>query len=519
MAGRCSASERLLLAGSASLLFSDGIWNWSTLLDGNFSPGTWADIGWLLLPVLLGASALHPSMRALFEQGSARESLRPWRRQVFILALAALTGPAVMAVAAAEHREVSQYALAAAAGVIFMLVFARMGTLLSEKHKAEEALETREEQLRQAQKMEAIGQLAGGVAHDFNNLLTAILGYSEFLLERLETSDPRRRDVEEIREAGTRAATLTSQLLAFGRRQMLQPKVLDLNAVVVHVETLLRRLIGEDVTLVTALETGLDHVRADPGQLEQVIVNLAVNARDAMPDGGTLTIETAHVEVGADEAAASPGLRPGRYVRLTLTDTGAGMDRATLARVFEPFFTTKGPGKGTGLGLATVHGIVAQSGGSVTVSSASGEGTAFTIHLPSVAEKLEPLGTGRQHCSSHGHETILLAEDEAVVRDLAERALVERGYTVLATSSGDEALQACEGHEGAIHLLVTDVVMPGMGGKALAERLLPLRPGLPVLYVSGYADGRVVEEDTLFLQKPFSPSALAKRVREALDAA
>jgi CheY-like chemotaxis protein len=285
------------------------------------------------------------------------------------------------------------------------------------------------------------------------------------------------------------------------------------------VEALLRRLIGEDVTLATALETGLDHVRADPGQLEQVIVNLAVNARDAMPDGGTLTIETSPVEVGADEAAAFPGMLPGRYVRLALTDTGVGMDRATLARVFEPFFTTKGPGKGTGLGLATVHGIVAQSGGSVTVSSAPGKGTVFTIHLPSVAEKLEPLGTGGQHCSSHGHETILLAEDEAVVRDLAERALVERGYTVLATSSGDEALLACEGHAGAIHLLVTDVVMPGMGGKALAERLLPLRPGLPVLYVSGYADGRVVEEDTLFLQKPFAPSALAERVREALDAA
>jgi two-component system cell cycle sensor histidine kinase/response regulator CckA len=380
-----------------------------------------------------------------------------------------------------------------------------------------------EEHVRQAQKMESIGQLAGGVAHDFNNLLTIISGYSDLLLSsRLDEST--KGVIKEIYKAGERAGSLTRQLLAFSRKQVLEPRVLDLNATIADTEKMLRRLIGEDVLLATALDPGLEPVKVDPGQIEQVIINLAVNARDAMPRGGKLTIETANVQLDETCTPLRPEVQPGRYVMLAVSDTGCGMTEEVQTHIFEPFFTTKGPGQGTGLGLATVYGIIKQSGGHIYVYSERGRGATFKIYLPVAEEGLVPgqaLHGLNLKPTASASETILLVEDEDPVRAFTRLALQMHGYKVLEASRGDEAVRLCEKHQGPIHLLVTDVVMPEMGGREVAQRLGTLKPGIKVLYLSGYTDDAVVrhgvlEAEAAFLQKPFTSVALATKVGEVL---
>ena len=380
-----------------------------------------------------------------------------------------------------------------------------------------------EDQLRQSQKMEAVGQLAGGIAHDFNNLLTAILGSTQLLLHATPPGDVRREDVEEIRNAGLRAAELTRQLLAFSRRQVLAPKVLELNAVVANMDRMLRRLIGEDVELATALHAEAGAVNADPGQLEQVLLNLVVNARDAMPGGGRVLIETTRLLLRDELVERRHRLPPGDYVCLAVTDSGLGMDEATQAHLFEPFFTTKEVGKGTGLGLATVYGIVKQSGGYIWVYSEPGRGTTVKVYLPRVPGAAEPpLPAPEPPALRGGHETVLLVEDAAPVRTLARRSLESCGYKVLDAADGRSAIELSARHAGEIDVLVTDVVMPGMSGRELAERLAPTRPAMKVLYTSGYTDDAMVRQGVLnagvaFLQKPFVPDSLARKVREVLD--
>ena len=395
---------------------------------------------------------------------------------------------------------------------------------ITERKRAEETLHATGEQLRQAQKMEAVGKLAGGVAHDFNNLLTAISGHSELSLRRLGTDDPLRRNLEGIKSASERAASLTRQLLAFSRKQVLQPKVLDLNDVVVETNKLLRRLIGEDIDLLTVLEPSLGKIKADPGQIGQVLMNLSVNARDAMPRCGKLTIETSNIYIDEEYARRHVSVAPGWYVMLAVSDTGCGMDDATQKRIFEPFFTTKEVGKGTGLGLSTVYGIVKQSGGNIWVYSEEGRGTTFKVYLPRTDKVVEKLEASSSHDDTPcGTETVLLVEDEEIVRDMTHEILRMSGYHVLESSHGSEALDVCEKHPGPIHLMLTDVVMPHMSGRELAERLMPLRPEMRVLYMSGYTDDAIVhhgvlDEGMAFIEKPFTPNALARKVRESLDA-
>jgi PAS domain S-box-containing protein len=377
-----------------------------------------------------------------------------------------------------------------------------------------------EEQLRQSQKMEAVGRLAGGVAHDFNNLLTAILGHAELLQQSLPAGSVPRRQAEQIHKAASRGSTLTGQLLAFSRKQVMQPRVLDLNAVVSGMAAMLHRLIGEDVELLEYLHPSLWRVKADPGQLEQVLMNLTVNARDAMPGGGRVIVHTRNVTLG-DESPL--GLPPGRYVMLEVSDSGHGMSAETRARVFEPFFTTKQRGKGTGLGLATVYGIVTQSGGMVTVESEPDEGASFRVLLPAVDDPLARTSTPSEtRALQGGQETILLVEDDADVRQFIFDVLGAQGYQVLQAKDGPEAIALVEHHAGPLDLLVTDVVMPRMTGGDVAAKLSAARPSLKVLYISGYPGDTMVRQGKLaselrFLQKPFSVGELAKRVREALD--
>jgi two-component system, cell cycle sensor histidine kinase and response regulator CckA len=382
-----------------------------------------------------------------------------------------------------------------------------------------------EEQLRQAQKMEAVGRLAGGVAHDFNNLLTAILGYANFVLEDLDESHPVLRDIEEIRKAGESAASLTRQLLAFSRRQVLQPQIVDLNAIVQKMDGLLHRIIGEDIQLSSHLAESLDPVNVDPGQVEQIVMNLAVNARDAMSRGGLLTIETSNVTLDESYVAKHPGATVGPHVMLAVSDNGPGMTPETMAQVFEPFFTTKPRGEGTGLGLATVYGIVKQSGGSIWVYSEIGRGSTFKVYFPRA--------DGEQHRVSApppvalpkgGGETILVAEDQTEVRALARMILARHGYTVLEARSGVEALRLFREYPAPIHLLLTDVIMPNMSGRELVREVEKIHPGTRVLYASGYTDEAIerhgmLEPGLAFLQKPFTPRSLLQKVREVLDAA
>jgi signal transduction histidine kinase/CheY-like chemotaxis protein len=404
---------------------------------------------------------------------------------------------------------------------------AQRTTELSTAHQAlqKELAERKqvEEQLLQSQKMEAVGQLAGGIAHDFNNLLTIINGYSELLLETMPLTDPQSVKVAEIREAGERAKVLVRQLLAFSRRQILQPRILNLNEVINGIHKMLQRLIGEHIEVSMSLAPALAHVKADPGQLEQVLLNLAVNARDAMPQGGRFTIETANVDLDELYAQTHVGVQPGPYVMMAASDTGCGMDAETLSRIFEPFFTTKEQEKGTGLGLSTVYGIVKQSSGDIWVYSVPGKGTAFKIYLPAVYEPVRTEAVKAfQKELLQGTETVLLVEDEEAVRRLARQILELYGYKVLEASSSQEALEICSSSHELIHLTLTDVIMPRMGGRKLAEQLLKSKPEMKVLYMSGYTDDWVIHQGLLngsmaFLQKPFSAVALAQKVRGVLD--
>ncbi|MGA7400275.1 MAG: ATP-binding protein [Candidatus Sulfotelmatobacter sp.] len=391
---------------------------------------------------------------------------------------------------------------------------------------AEDVTERRalEQQLRQSQKMEAVGRLAGGIAHDFNNLLMVISGYSEFLLDRLGPDPALRGPAQEIAGAAQRASSLTRQLLAFSRKQMMAPKILDLNEVVTENLKMLTRVIGEDIDLVMVPAATLGAVRADAGQIDQVIMNLAVNARDAMPSGGKLTIETSNVSLDEEYSRFHAPLRPGDYVMLTISDTGMGMDSETQSHIFEPFFTTKGP-KGTGLGLSTVYGIIKQSGGYIWVYSESGKGTTFKIYLPRVPERAESpavVSTAESVGTEPGTETILLVEDETNLRYLARQFLEKQGYRVIEAADGAVAMQIAVAHEGMIHLLLTDVIMPGMNGRELAQRISEIRPNTKVLYMSGYTENVIGHNGTLdagvrLLQKPFTLRELKSKVREVLD--
>jgi len=377
-----------------------------------------------------------------------------------------------------------------------------------------------EEQFRQAQKMEAVGRLAGGIAHDFNNMLSVIIGYSELLQERLET-DPARKSVDEIKKAADRAASLTRRLLAFSRQQILAPRVLNLNGVVDNLTTMLRHMIGEDIDLVFTPGPSLGSVRADPVQIEQIIMNLAVNARDAMPQGGKLVIETSNADLDVTFASSHPSVRPGAYVLLAVSDTGSGMDQDTMLHIFEPFFTTKELGKGTGLGLSTVYGIVNQSEGSIWVHSELGKGTTLQVYLPRVDEA-PSVDSARPGASlGRGTETVLVVEDEEPLRILVAGILKNNGYTVLQATDGEEALNVAK-KQGHIDLLMTDVVMPGLSGSEVASRMRVLLPNLRVLYISGYTSDLITDHGVLatnarLLEKPFTKHSLLNKVRMALE--
>jgi PAS domain S-box-containing protein len=395
--------------------------------------------------------------------------------------------------------------------------------ITAQREQAQEILRQKEEQLRQAQKMEAVGRLSGGVAHDFNNLLSVIIGYSEELELRLDPNDRLRKGAEEIRKAGERAASLTRQLLAFSRQQVLQPRVLDLNGVVADMGTMLRRLISSEIELTLALDPQIGRVKADQGQIGQVIMNLVVNARDAMPEGGRLTIATAPLELTATDAGTLPDAEPGSYVRLTVTDTGTGMDAQTRAHIFEPFFTTKEQGKGTGLGLATVYGIVKQSGGHITVTSEPGKGSSFRVLLPCTTEGVTAASQKvRPAQPAATLNTVLLAEDDGALRELIYEMLTRNGYRVLAAATPAEAQRIAQNFAGPISLLLTDVILPGMRGPLLAKALAGSRPEMRVLYMSGYSEADPqargnLPPDAHLLQKPFTKEALLREISEALS--
>ncbi len=394
---------------------------------------------------------------------------------------------------------------------------------ITERKQAEKEMAALQEQLRQSQKIEAIGQLAGGIAHDFNNAITLIKTCSQLALMDLKPGDPLRQTFEMIDKATQQSANLTRQLLAFSRRQIMEMKVLDLNSLLGDMDKMLHRVIGEDIELVSMLAGDSGRVKVDPGQMEQVVLNLVLNSRDAMPRGGKLTIETAKVDLDEAYVNGHVGVKPGRYVRIAVSDTGVGMTTEVREKIFEPFFTTKEKGKGTGLGLSTVYGIVKQSGGNIWVYSEPGKGTTFKVYLPRVDEPLEEERAKRiEEELPRGGETVLVAEDDGDVRNLVVQILRKQGYEVLEAANGGEAFMICEKHEGSIDLLVTDVVMPVMSGRELTDRLLLLHPKIKVLYMSGYTDDTVVrhgvlEEGVNFFQKPFSMEALVLKVREVLD--
>ena len=393
---------------------------------------------------------------------------------------------------------------------------------ITERKKAEEEKEKLEGQLRQAQKMEAVGRLAGGVAHDFNNILTGINGYAEMLLEGLEPGDPMRADMEEIKSAGERAAGLTNQLLAFSRKQVIAPKVVQPNEILENSQKMLRRIIGEDIDLVFVPEKKLGRIKADPAQLDQILVNLAVNARDAMTDVGKLTIETQNITLDQEFCDSHVGAEPGDYVMLAVTDTGHGMDDETRSNIFVPFFSTKDKGKGTGLGLATVYGIVKQNNGFITVYSEPGTGTTFKVYFPRVMEKADKLSKEKASDLPTGTETVLLVEDEAMVRGLAKKILERQGYKVIAMENGGVAYAHYDEHDDPFDLLLTDVVMPSMNGRTLFNKLREKRPELKAVFMSGYTENviahhGVLDEGVHFIQKPFTIETLAKMVRKVLD--
>jgi PAS domain S-box-containing protein len=396
---------------------------------------------------------------------------------------------------------------------------------ITERKKSEEALRDSQEQLRLSQKLEAIGQLAGGVAHDFNNMLTVISGYSELLLRQCPENSSMAEKIEEIRKAAKRSADLTRQLLAFSRKQVLQPEVIDLNSLIENMRKMLVRLIGEDIEIITALRPDIGKINADPGQIEQVVMNLVVNARDAMSDGGRIVIETTDVDLDEAYASARVGVKAGPYVMLAISDTGCGIDAETQKHIFEPYFTTKELGKGTGLGLSTVYGIVKQSEGNIWIQSEVGKGTTFNIYLPRTEARMELPRRNSEARQQKGSETLLLVEDEPLVRDFTRCVLQEIGYKVLDAGRGADALRIADEYEGPIHLMITDVVMPHMSGPQLAENLTHRRPEMKVLYVSGYTGADaivrhgVLEEGISFLEKPFTTSSLAHKVREVLDQA
>jgi len=404
-----------------------------------------------------------------------------------------------------------------------LVVISAIAAAAIEQSKGFEALRVKDLQLQQAQKMEAVGQLAGGVAHDFNNLLTVIRCYSEMIHRDPDRNESVGQHADEVLKATNRAASLTSQLLAFSRKQVFELRIVSLNEIVNNVEKLLRRLIGEDVQLVTALAPDLGLIKADPARVEQVLINLAVNARDAMPQGGTLTITTFTAELDATSIGAQPDVQPGRYAAFSVTDSGIGMNKDTLSKLFEPFFTTKEAGKGTGLGLSIVHGVVKQSGGHILVSSEPGLGTTFTIYLPCVEQPAEILQSQvPMPAASSGCETVLVVEDEAQVLTLERSILEARGYKVLTASHGKEAMRISQEYPEPIHLLVTDLILPHMNGREVARHLLPARPSMKVLYVSGYPDDTLVNagltrHQTSFLQKPFTSDALLCIVRKVLE--
>ncbi|HEY6462519.1 MAG TPA: PAS domain S-box protein [Polyangiaceae bacterium] len=398
----------------------------------------------------------------------------------------------------------------------------RIARDLTAQRRAEETIRRTEEQLLQAQKMEAVGRLAGGIAHDFNNVLSIILSYEEILSGDLRQEDPRRADLAEIRKAAQRAASLTRQLLLFSRQQVTEPRVVDLGAVLASMHKMLDRLVGEDVRVALACDRSLWHVLVDPSNVEQVIMNLVVNARDAMPTGGSIEVEARNVELDEEDARAHMGSQPGPHVMLAVTDTGTGMDAATMARIFEPFYTTKEVGKGTGLGLSTVFGIAQRCGGSVRVGSEVGKGTRFEVYFPRVDAEVDAPRTSVHPATLEGHETVLLVEDEEQLRSVTRSILERAGYHVVVARTPNEALALCEVHPMALDMLLTDVVMPEMSGAELARRVMATRPGIRTLCMSGYTDETIIrhgilEKGIAFLQKPFTPDLLVRKVREVLD--
>jgi two-component system cell cycle sensor histidine kinase/response regulator CckA len=481
----------------------------------------------VLVPVKLWLPSLaaHPFLLALVPVALAAWLAGPWPAALatFLSSLAAAYYfiPPLGSFRMANPLPLTLFIFEAVTVIAVIVSLRHSRRLLGE---GQDALHRTEEQLRQAQKMEAVGRLAGGVAHDFNNILAVILSYSDLLLDDLGPDDPSRADIQEIAAAGRRAAELTRQLLLFSRQEVLEPRVVDLNGLVAGMDKMLGRIVGEDVAVASMQGASLPTVLVDAGSIEQVIMNLVVNARDAMPSGGKLTIETSNTILDEAYARAHLGAKAGPHVLLAVSDTGIGMDEATRARIFEPFFTTKEKGKGTGLGLSVVFGIVKQSGGSIDVYSEPGKGTTFKVYLPVVAgaaHKVHSLGPRK---IPGGSETILLVEDDVQVRAVAKAALARHGCRVLAASSVGEAVALCETYEGAIDLLLSDVVMPESSGPALAKRLAMLRPRMKILFMSGFTDEAVVRHGLLdgknpFLQKPFTAETLTRKVRGVLDSA